>query len=62
MAAREGHNEVKKQKPVTPMRGVPVIRIAIGVWFAATLILAPHVFTDAYDTIHDKVQEQIDKR
>lgn len=62
VAAREGHKEVKKQKPVTPMRGVPVIRIAIGVWFAATLILAPHTFTNAYDTIHDKVQEQVDKR
>lgn len=60
VAARAGHSEVKKQKkPTTPMRGVPVIRIAIAAWFAATLILAPHVFTDAYDTIHDTVQEQI---
>ena len=43
------------------MRGVPVIRIAIACWFVATLVLAPHVFTDAYDTIHDEVQEQMAK-
>lgn len=61
-AAREGHREVKKQKNFKPMRGVPIIRIAIAVWFAATLILAPHVFTDTYETIHDTVQEQLDKR
>jgi hypothetical protein len=64
VAARAGQQEVKRVKrgPVTPMRGVPVIRIAIAVWFAATLVLAPHVFTDTYDTIHDKVEEQISKR
>jgi hypothetical protein len=55
-AAREGHREAKRAKrPFTPMRGVPVIRIAIACWFAATLVLAPHVFTDAYQTIHDTV-------
>jgi hypothetical protein len=65
VAARAGHSEAKKQKrpdSFRPMRGVPVIRLTIAVWFLATLILAPHVFTDAYDTIHDKVQEQIDRR
>lgn len=67
VAARAGHTEVKKAKRdskrgFTPMRGVPVIRIAIAVWFASTLILAPHVFTDTYQTIHQKVQEQVDKR
>lgn len=61
LAARAGHHEVKKQrKPFTPMRGVPVIRIAIAVWFAATLVLAPHTFTDTYANIHDTVQETID--
>jgi hypothetical protein len=62
VAAREGHKELKKQKAFKPMRGVPVIRLAIAVWFAATLVLAPHVFTDTYQTIHDKVEQQLDKR
>ena len=63
VAARAGHTEVKKAKgQFKPMRGVPVIRIAIAAWFIATLVLAPHVFTDTYNTIQDKVQEQIDKR
>lgn len=63
VAAKAGHSEVKKAKrPFTPMRGVPVIRIAIGVWFGATAVLAPHVFTDTYDTIHDKVEQEIAKR
>jgi hypothetical protein len=62
VAAREGHKEAKKQREFRPMKGVPVIRLAIIVWFLATLILAPHVFTDTFDTIHDEVQEQVDKR
>ena len=64
VAARGGQHAVKlaKRGPRAPMKGVPVIRIAIAVWFAATLVLAPHVFTDTYDTIHDKVEQQIDKR
>jgi hypothetical protein len=64
VAARAGQRHVKQAKrgPVRPMRGVPVIRIAIAVWFAATLVLAPHVFTDAYGTIHDKVEEQVGRR
>jgi len=61
VAARAGHTEVKK-RDFRPMRGVPVIRIAIACWFAATLVLAPHVFTDTYKTIHDTVEKQIDKR
>lgn len=63
VAARAGQHEVKRAKrgPEKPMRGVPVIRIAIAVWFAATLVLAPHVFTDTYETIHDKVEQQIDQ-
>ena len=63
VAARAGHHEVKRKQrgPVKPMRGVPVIRIAIACWFAATLVLAPHVFTDTYDTIHDKVEQTIDQ-
>jgi Nuclease-related domain len=62
VAARAGHSEVKKAKRQPgPMRGVPVIRIAIAVWFVATLVLAPHVFTDTYNTIHDTVQEKIGK-
>ena len=64
LLARAGQHHVKQAKrgPVRPMRGVPVIRIAIAVWFAATLVLAPHVFTDTYETIHDTVEEQLDKR
>jgi hypothetical protein len=64
VAARAGQHRVKlaKRGPRAPMKGVPVIRIAIAAWFAATLVLAPHVFTDTYDTIHDKVEEQINKR
>ena len=63
VAARAGHTEIKKsKKDFQPMRGVPVIRLAIAAWFAATLILAPHVFTDAYGTIHDKVQKQVDEQ
>lgn len=63
VAARAGHSEAKRSKgDFKPMRGVPVIRLAIAAWFAATLILAPHVFTDAYDTIHDKVQQEIDEQ
>ena len=64
VAARAGQDRVKRANrgPARPMKGVPVIRIAIAAWFGATLVLAPHVFTDAYDTIHDKVEEQIDKR
>ena len=59
VAARAGHSEVRKAKrrDNRPMRGVPIIRIAIAIWFAATLVLAPHVFTDAYNTIQTKVQE-----
>ena len=62
-AARIGHSEAKQAKrgDFRPMRGVPVIRIAIACWFTATLVLAPHVFTDTYNTIHDEVQEQIAK-
>jgi hypothetical protein len=60
-AAREGHNKAKKPKTFTPMRGVPVIRIAIAIWFAATLVLAPHVVTDAYDTIQQEVQKQVNR-
>jgi hypothetical protein len=56
VAARAGHSEVKK-KDFVPMRGVPVIRIAIACWFASTVVLAPHVFTDAYNTIHDRVDK-----
>lgn len=63
VAARAGHSGAKLAKrDLRPMRGVPVIRIAIACWFAATLVLAPHVFTDAYQTIHDTVEQQIDKR
>lgn len=63
VAARAGHSEVQnRKKDFKPMRGVPVIRLAIAAWFAATLILAPHVFTDAYDTLHDKVQTELNKR
>lgn len=64
VAARGGQHAVKlaQRGPREPMKGVPVIRIAIAVWFAATLVLAPHVFTDTYDTIHEKVEQQIDKR
>ncbi len=66
VAQRVGHTETKKakraDKGIAPMRGVPVIRMAIVIWFAATLVLAPHVFTDAYHNIHDTVREQIDKR
>ena len=58
-----GHSEAKQAKrgDFEPMRGVPVIRIAIACWFTATLVLAPHVFTDTYNTIHDEVQLQIAK-
>ena len=63
VAAKAGHSEVKNAKRgFKPMRGVPVIRIAIAVWFAATAVLAPHVFTDTYDTLHDKIEEQIARR
>lgn len=64
VAARGGHHAVRiaKRGPREPMKGVPVIRIAIAAWFAATLVLAPHVFTDTYDTIHDKVEQQINRR
>lgn len=64
VAARAGHTEVKNRRPKTrqskPMRGIPVIRIAIAIWFAATLVLAPHVFSDTYDTIHEHVTKTID--
>lgn len=64
VATRAGHREAKQANrgASRPMRGVPVIRIAIAVWFAATLILAPHVFTDAFDTIHDTFEEQVSNR
>jgi hypothetical protein len=63
VAARAGQSEVKKSKKSrAPMRGVPVIRLAIAAWFAATLVLAPHVFTDAYAKVHDKVQTELNKR
>ena len=66
VAQRAGHTETKKAKRAgrefRPMRGVPVIRLAIAIWFAATLVLAPHVFTDTYRTIHDKVTTEIEQR
>lgn len=64
VATRAGRSEAKnaRRRDLTPMRGVPIIRIAIAVWFAATLILAPHVLSDTYDTIRDTVEEQIAQR
>jgi hypothetical protein len=60
-AAKAGHQEVKRAKrPFVPMRGVPVIRIAATIWLGATVLLAPHVFTDAFQTIHDRVERQIE--
>ena len=61
VAARAGHTETAKREFV-PMKSVPVIRIAIACWFAATLVLAPHVFTDTYDTIHDTVQDTVEQQ
>lgn len=62
VAAREGHRTAKRPQRTRPMRGIPVIRIAIAVWFAATLVLAPHVFTNAYGTVHEQVQKQLADR
>jgi len=59
VAAKAGHQEAKRRDFV-PMRGVPVIRIAISVWFASVLVLAPHTITDTFTTIQDTVERQID--
>ena len=62
VAARAGHSEVKnRKKTFKPMRGVPVIRLAIVIWIAATVLLAPQVFTHTYDRVHDAIQKQLDK-
>jgi hypothetical protein len=60
-AAKAGHREAKRREFV-PMRGVPVIRIAIAVWFASALILAPHAFVDTYSSVHDKVERQVEEQ
>jgi hypothetical protein len=60
-AAKAGHQKAKRREFV-PMRGVPVIRIAIVTWFASVLVLAPHTFTDAFTTIQDKVERHIDEQ
>lgn len=64
VAARAGRRESKQvnRRDSRPMRGVPVIRIAIACWFAATLILAPHAFTDTYDKVRDTIEREIDNR
>ncbi|GAB3254034.1 nuclease-related domain-containing protein [Nocardioides dilutus] len=64
VAARAGHREVKQanRRDSRPMRGVPVIRIAIAVWFAATLILSPHAFADTFETIQNTIEEKIVNR
>ena len=59
VAARAGHKEANR-RPFVPMRGVPVIRIAIGVWFASALVLAPHAFIDTATSVHDTVEREVE--